>query len=269
MMIGTDSHTVNAGGLGMVAIGVGGADAVDVMAGMAWELKMPKLIGVKLTGKLSGWTASKDVILKVAGILTVKGGTGAVVEYFGPGAAALSCTGKGTICNMGAEIGATTSVFGYDEKMASYLRSTGREMVADEADKVISYLNGDAEVYENPEKYFDKVIEINLSELEPHINGPFTPDLATPLSEFAAKVKENGWPEKLEVGLIGSCTNSSYEDITRAASVAQQALDNNLEVKAEYTVTPGSELVRFTVERDGYLETFEKIGGVGPVPARS
>ncbi len=262
MMIGTDSHTVNAGGLGMVAIGVGGADAVDVMAGMAWELKMPKLIGVKLIGKLNGWTASKDVILKVAGILTVKGGTGAIVEYFGPGAAALSCTGKGTICNMGAEIGATTSVFGYDEKMASYLRSTGREKVADEADKVIPYLNGDAEVYENPEKYFDKVIEINLSELEPHINGPFTPDLATPLSEFAAKVKENGWPEKLEVGLIGSCTNSSYEDITRAASVAQQALDNNLEVKAEYTVTPGSELVRFTVERDGYLETFEKIGGV-------
>jgi aconitate hydratase len=262
MMIGTDSHTVNAGGLGMIAIGVGGADAVDVMAGMAWELKMPKLIGVKLTGKLSGWTASKDVILEVAGILTVKGGTGAIVEYFGPGAAALSCTGKGTICNMGAEIGATTSVFGYDEKMASYLRSTGREKVADEADKVIPFLNGDAEVYENPEKYFDKVIEINLSELEPHINGPFTPDLATPLSEFAAKVKENGWPEKLEVGLIGSCTNSSYEDITRAASVAQQALDNNLEVKAEYTVTPGSELVRFTVERDGYLETFEKIGGV-------
>jgi aconitate hydratase len=262
MMIGTDSHTVNAGGLGMIAIGVGGADAVDVMAGMAWELKMPKLIGVKLIGKLNGWTASKDVILKVAGILTVKGGTGAIVEYFGPGAEALSCTGKGTICNMGAEIGATTSVFGYDDKMASYLRSTGREMVANEADKVISYLNGDAEVYENPEKYFDKVIEINLSELEPHINGPFTPDLATPLSEFAAKVKENGWPEKLEVGLIGSCTNSSYEDITRAASVAQQALDNNLEVKAEYTVTPGSELVRFTVERDGYLETFEKIGGV-------
>jgi aconitate hydratase len=262
MMIGTDSHTVNAGGLGMIAIGVGGADAVDVMAGMAWELKMPKLIGVKLIGKLNGWTASKDVILKVAGILTVKGGTGAIVEYFGPGAAALSCTGKGTICNMGAEIGATTSVFGYDEKMASYLRSTGREKVADEADKVIPFLNGDAEVYENPEKYFDKVIEINLSELEPHINGPFTPDLATPLSEFAAKVKENGWPEKLEVGLIGSCTNSSYEDITRAASVAQQALDNNLEVKAEYTVTPGSELVRFTVERDGYLETFEKIGGV-------
>ena len=262
MMIGTDSHTVNAGGLGMIAVGVGGADAVDVMAGMAWELKMPKLIGVKLTGKLSGWTASKDVILKVAGILTVKGGTGAIVEYFGPGAAALSCTGKGTICNMGAEIGATTSVFGYDEKMASYLRGTSRALVADEADKIISHLNGDAEVYQNPEKYFDKVIEINLSELEPHINGPFTPDLATPLSEFAKKVKENGWPEKLEVGLIGSCTNSSYEDISRAASVAQQALDNNLEVKAEYTVTPGSELVRFTVERDGYLETFEKIGGV-------
>jgi len=262
MMIGTDSHTVNAGGLGMIAVGVGGADAVDVMAGMAWELKMPKLIGVKLTGKLSGWTASKDVILKVAGILTVKGGTGAIVEYFGPGAAALSCTGKGTICNMGAEIGATTSVFGYDEKMASYLRGTGRALVADEADKIISHLNGDDEVYQNPEKYFDKVIEINLSELEPHINGPFTPDLATPLSEFATRVKENGWPEKLEVGLIGSCTNSSYEDISRAASVAQQALDNNLEVKAEYTVTPGSELVRYTVERDGYLDTFEKIGGV-------
>ncbi|NCC73601.1 MAG: aconitate hydratase [Sphingobacteriia bacterium] len=262
MMIGTDSHTVNAGGLGMVAIGVGGADAVDVMAGMPWELKMPKLIGVKLTGKLSGWTASKDIILKVAGILTVKGGTGAILEYFGPGAKTLSCTGKGTICNMGAEIGATTSIFGYDEKMADYLRGTGREVVADEADKIRDFLTADPEVYEHPEKYFDQLIEINLSTLEPHINGPFTPDLATPVSEFAKKVKENGWPEKLEVGLIGSCTNSSYEDITRAASVAKQALDMDLEVKSEYTVTPGSEQVRFTVERDGYLDVFEKIGGV-------
>ncbi|MBE0639930.1 MAG: aconitate hydratase [Bacteroidales bacterium] len=262
MMIGTDSHTVNAGGLGMVAIGVGGADAVDVMAGMAWELKMPKLIGVKLTGKLSGWTASKDIILKVAGILTVKGGTGAIVEYFGPGAKTLSCTGKGTICNMGAEIGATTSVFGYDGKMADYLRGTGREPVADEADKIAEHLTADPEVYNDPLKYFDQVIEIDLSTLEPHINGPFTPDLATPVSEFAKMVKMNGWPEKLEVGLIGSCTNSSYEDITRAASVAKQALDNELEVKSEYTVTPGSEQVRYTVERDGYLDIFEKIGGV-------
>lgn len=262
MMIGTDSHTVNAGGLGMVAIGVGGADAVDVMAGMPWELKMPKLIGVKLTGKLSGWTASKDIILKVAGILTVKGGTGAIVEYFGPGADTLSCTGKGTICNMGAEIGATTSIFGYDEKMAIYLKGTGREQVAAEADKIAEHLVGDAEVYADPEKYFDEVIEIDLSKLEPHINGPFTPDLATPVSEFAKAVKENGWPSKLEVGLIGSCTNSSYEDISRAASVAEQALENNLEVKSEYTVTPGSEQVRYTVERDGYLDTFEKIGGV-------
>lgn len=262
MMIGTDSHTVNAGGLGMVAIGVGGADAVDVMAGMPWELKMPKLIGVKLTGKLSGWTASKDIILKVAGILSVKGGTGAIVEYFGPGAKTLSCTGKGTICNMGAEIGATTSIFGYDEKMSEYLRGTGREQVADEADKIADYLNGDQEVYENPEKYFDQVIEIDLSKLEPHINGPFTPDLATPVSEFAEAVRKNNWPSNLEVGLIGSCTNSSYEDITRAASVAQQALENDLEVKSEYTVTPGSEQVRYTVDRDGYLDTFEKIGGV-------
>ncbi len=262
MMIGTDSHTVNAGGLGMVAIGVGGADAVDVMAGMPWELKFPKLIGVKLTGKLSGWTSAKDVILKVAGILTVKGGTGAIVEYFGEGADSISCTGKGTICNMGAEIGATTSIFGYGEKMAEYLRGTGRAEVADEADKIRNYLTGDVEVYENPEKYFDQVIEINLSELEPHINGPFTPDLATPVSEFAAAVKKNGWPQKLEVGLIGSCTNSSYEDITRAASLAKQAIDKDLEVKSEYTVTPGSELVRYTVERDGYLKTFEEIGGV-------
>jgi aconitate hydratase len=262
MMIGTDSHTVNAGGLGMVAIGVGGADAVDVMAGMPWELKMPKLIGVKLTGKISGWTASKDIILKVAGILTVKGGTGAILEYFGDGAKTLSCTGKGTICNMGAEIGATTSLFGYDDKMGDYLRGTDRAAIAGEADKIAGFLAADSEVYENPVKYFDQVIEIDLSTLEPHINGPFTPDLATPVSEFANKVKENGWPEKLEVGLIGSCTNSSYEDITRAASVAKQALDNNLEVKSEYTVTPGSEQVRFTVERDGYLEIFEKIGGV-------
>lgn len=262
MMIGTDSHTVNAGGLGMVAIGVGGADAVDVMAGMPWELKFPKLIGVKLTGRLSGWTSAKDVILKVAGILTVKGGTGAIVEYFGPGADAISCTGKGTICNMGAEIGATTSIFGYDVMMEQYLRGTNRAEVADAANKVKDYLTADPEVYSDPEKYFDQLIEINLSELEPHINGPFTPDLATPLSKFAEAVKLNNWPEKLEVGLIGSCTNSSYEDISRAASVAQQALDNDLEVKSEYTVTPGSEMVRFTVERDGYLKTFEEIGGV-------
>ncbi|MDY0076500.1 MAG: aconitate hydratase [Bacteroidales bacterium] len=262
MMIGTDSHTVNAGGLGMIAIGVGGADAVDVMAGMPWELKFPKLIGVKLTGKLSGWTSSKDVILKVAGILTVKGGTGAIVEYFGEGAQSLSCTGKGTICNMGAEIGATTSLFGYDTKMAEYLRGTNRLEVADEADRVAEHLTADPEVYDNPHKYFDQVIEINLSELEPHINGPFTPDLATPVSKFAEAVKTNGWPETLEVGLIGSCTNSSYEDISRAASIAKQATDKKLKVKAEYTVTPGSEMVRYTVDRDGYLKTFEEIGGV-------
>jgi len=262
MMIGTDSHTVNAGGLGMIAIGVGGADAVDVMAGMPWELRWPKLIGVKLTGKLSGWTSAKDVILKVAGILTVKGGTGAILEYFGPGAESISCTGKGTICNMGAEIGATTSIFGYDSKMEEYLLATGRSDVAGEANKIKIHLNADPEVYAHPEKYFDHIIEINLSELEPHINGPFTPDLATPVSQFAQKVKENGWPEKLEVGLIGSCTNSSYEDISRAASVALQALEKNLKVKSEYTVTPGSEQVRFTVERDGYLGVFEKIGGV-------
>lgn len=262
MMIGTDSHTVNAGGLGMIAIGVGGADAVDVMAGMAWELKLPKIIGVKLTGRLSGWTSAKDVILKVAGILTVKGGTGYIVEYFGEGADNISCTGKGTICNMGAEIGATTSVFGYDEKMADYLRGTGRAEIADIADSIASYLTGDPDVYDFPEKYFDQMIEINLSELEPHINGPFTPDLATPVSEFAKKVKENGWPEKLEVGLIGSCTNSSYEDLTRAASVAQQAIEKNLGVKSEFTVTPGSEQVRYTAERDGLLDKFTKIGGV-------
>ncbi len=262
MMIGTDSHTPNAGGLGMVAIGVGGADAVDVMAGMLWELKWPKLIGVKLTGRLSGWTSAKDVILKVAGILTVKGGTGAIVEYFGPGAENISCTGKGTICNMGAEIGATTSIFGYDDKMEEYLRGTWRDAVADEANKIREYLTADPEVYTHPEKYFDQLIEIDLSTLEPHVNGPFTPDLATPLSQFAAVARENGWPLKLEVGLIGSCTNSSYEDISRAAFVARQAVEKNLEVRSEYTVTPGSELVRYTVERDGFLGVFEKIGGV-------
>jgi aconitate hydratase len=262
MMIGTDSHTVNAGGLGMIAIGVGGADAVDVMAGMPWELKWPKLIGVKLTGRLNGWTAAKDVILKVAGILTVKGGTGAIVEYFGEGADSISCTGKATICNMGAEIGATTSTFGYDEKMAEYLRGTGRKEVAALADKVKEHLTGDAEVYADPEKYFDQVIEINLSELEPHVNGPFTPDRAIPISQFAEEVKKNGWPEKLEVGLIGSCTNSSYEDITRSASLAKQAVDKKIKARAEFTITPGSELVRYTVERDGYLGVFEKMGGV-------
>lgn len=262
MMIGTDSHTVNAGGLGMVAIGVGGADACDVMAGLPWELKFPKLIGVKLTGKLNGWTSAKDIILKVAGILTVKGGTGAIVEYFGEGATSLSCTGKGTICNMGAEIGATTSIFGYDQKMADYLRGTGRTEVADLADKVGENLTGDNEVYSNPEKYFDQVIELNLSELEPHINGPFTPDLAWPISKFAEAVAKNNWPEELEVGLIGSCTNSSYEDITRAASIAKQASDNGIKTKAEFTITPGSEQVRYTVERDGYLDIFENMGGV-------
>lgn len=262
MMIGTDSHTVNAGGLGMVAIGVGGADAVDVMSGMPWELKWPKLIGVKLTGRLSGWSSAKDVILKVAGILTVKGGTGAIVEYFGPGAITLSCTGKGTICNMGAEIGATTSTFGYDEKMAEYLRGTSRKEVADFADSVKEHLTGDDEVYENPEKYFDQVIEIDLSTLEPHVNGPFTPDRAIPISQFAGEVRKHGWPEQLEVGLIGSCTNSSYEDITRSASLAKQAVDKKLKAKAEFTITPGSELVRYTVDRDGYLDIFEKMGGV-------
>jgi aconitate hydratase len=262
MMIGTDSHTPNAGGLGMIAIGVGGADACDVMAGLAWELKFPKLIGVKLTGKLSGWTSAKDVILKVAGILTVKGGTDHIVEYFGEGARSLSATGKGTICNMGAEIGATTSIFGYDEKSAQYLRGTARAEVADLADSIAEHLTGDAEVYANPEKYFDQVIEINLSELEPHINGPFTPDLAWPLSKFAQAVKENGWPAKLDVGLIGSCTNSSYEDISRAASLAKQAVDKQLQAKAEYTITPGSEMVRYTVERDGYLDTFAQMGGI-------
>ena len=262
MMIGTDSHTVNAGGLGMVAIGVGGADAVDVMAGMPWELKFPKLIGVKLTGKLNGWTSAKDVILKVAGVLTVKGGTGKILEYFGEGAENISCTGKGTICNMGAEIGATTSLFGYDEKMRAYLRGTERADVAEAADKVAAHLTGDPEVYAAPEKYFDEVIEINLDELEPHINGPFSPDKAWPISEFARAVEENGYPRDLEVGLIGSCTNSSYEDITRAASIAQQAVDKGLKVATEFTITPGSEQVRYTVDRDGLLDVFGKIGGV-------
>jgi aconitate hydratase len=262
MMIGTDSHTPNGGGLGMVAIGVGGADAVDVMADMPWELKMPKVIGVELTGELSGWTSSKDVILKVAGILTVKGGTGAIVEYFGPGAEKLSCTGKGTICNMGAEIGATTSTFGYDDAMKRYLEATERADVAELADTVREHLTGDPECYADPDKYFDQVIRINLSELEPHVNGPFTPDLAWPISKFAEAVKENGYPQKLEVGLIGSCTNSSYEDLTRAASLAAQASEKGLKVKSEFTVTPGSEQIRFTVERDGILDEFEKIGGV-------
>ena len=262
MMIGTDSHTPNAGGLGMVAIGVGGADAVDVMAAMPWELKFPKIIGVKLTGRLSGWTSAKDVILKVAGILTVKGGTGAIVEYFGDGADAISCTGKGTICNMGAEIGATTSIFAYSDKMKDYLEMTERADVAAEAEKVKHHLRGDDEVYANPEKYYDQVIEINLSELEPHVNGPFTPDAAWPLSKFAEVVKENGWPKELEVGLIGSCTNSSYEDITRAASVAKQAVDKNLNAKSEFTITPGSEQVRYTAERDGLLQVFDGMGGV-------
>ncbi|NQU55290.1 MAG: aconitate hydratase, partial [Bacteroidetes bacterium] len=261
MMIGTDSHTVNAGGLGMVAIGVGGADAVDVMAGMAWELKMPKLIGVKLTGKLSGWAAAKDVILKVAGILTVKGGTGAIVEYFGEGAKSLSATGKGTICNMGAEVGATTSIFAYDESIERYLNATGRAEVANLANNVKADLAADPEVYENPDLYFDEIIEINLSELEPHINGPFTPDRATPISKMKEAAKENGWPVEVSVGLIGSCTNSSYEDISRAASIAKQAEEKGLITKSEYSVTPGSEQVRYTIERDGFIETFEKIGG--------
>lgn len=258
MMIGTDSHTVNAGGLGMVAIGVGGADAVDVMAGMAWELKFPKLIGVKLTGKLNGWTSPKDVILKVAGILTVKGGTGCIVEYFGEGAKSMSCTGKGTICNMGAEIGATTSTFGYDESMARYLKSTGRADIAEEADKIKEYLTGDDEVYAEPEKYFDQLIEINLDELAPHLNGPFTPDRATPVSEMKAEAEKNGWPLEIEWGLIGSCTNSSYEDLTRAASIAKQAVDKGVEAKASLGINPGSEQVRFTAERDGLLQTFEE-----------
>ncbi len=262
MMIGTDSHTPNAGGLGMIAIGVGGADAVDVMANFPWELKFPKLIGVKLTGKLSGWTSAKDVILQVAGILTVKGGTGAIVEYFGEGAQSLSCTGKGTICNMGAEIGATTSVFGFDAKMAEYLRGTGRADVAALAESIAEHLTGDPEVYANPEKYFDQVIEIDLNVLEPHINGPFTPDLAWPLSQFAKAVKQYKWPEKLEVGLIGSCTNSSYEDISRSASIAKQAVDKKLVAQSEFTITPGSEMIRYTIERDGFIKMFTEMGGV-------
>jgi aconitate hydratase len=260
MMIGTDSHTVNAGGLGMIAIGVGGADACDVMAGLPWELKMPKLIGVKLTGKLNGWAAPKDVILKVAGILTVKGGTGAVVEYFGEGAVAMSCTGKGTICNMGAEIGATTSTFGYDESMSRYLKATGREEIANAADAIKEHLTGDAEVYANPSQYFDEVIEIDLNTLEPHLNGPFTPDLATPISKMKEAALANGWPTKIEVGLIGSCTNSSYEDISRAVSLAKQVSEKGLKLNSEFTITPGSELVRYTIERDGFLEIFNNIG---------
>ncbi len=262
MMIGTDSHTVNAGGLGMIAIGVGGADAVDVMTGIPWELKFPKLIGVHLTGKLKGWASPKDVILKVAGILTVKGGTGCIIEYFGPGASSISCTGKGTICNMGAEVGATTSTFAYDESMSDYLKATGRSDVAEMASQIASDLNADPEVYDQPEKYFDQLIEINLSELEPHINGPFTPDLATPLSKFKTVAKEKGWPMEMKVGLIGSCTNSSYEDISRAASVARQARLKDLKVKAEFTISPGSELVRYTVARDGFLDSFEEMGGI-------
>lgn len=262
MIIGTDSHTVNAGGLGMLAIGVGGADACDVMAGLPWELRFPQLIGVRLTGRLTGWASAKDVILKVAGILTVKGGTGCILEYFGEGARSISCTGKGTICNMGAEIGATTSLFGYDEKMEAYLKGTGRSEVADMAAQISRHLTGDEEVYANPEKYFDQIIEIDLNKLEPHINGPFTPDLATPVSEFPRVVKEKGWPEKLEVGLIGSCTNSSYEDLTRSASIASQALDKKLKARSAFTITPGSEQVRYTAERDGLLRIFEDIGGV-------
>ncbi len=260
MMIGTDSHTVNAGGLGMVAIGVGGADAVDVMAGMAWELKFPKLIGIKLTGKLSGWTSAKDVILKVADILTVKGGTGAIVEYFGEGAISLSCTGKGTICNMGAEIGATTSTFGYDDSMRRYLAATGRQDVVDAADEIADHLTGDSEVYANPQLYFDQVIEINLSELEPHINGPFTPDRGTPVSKMKDEAEANGWPLKVEWGLIGSCTNSSYEDMARAASIVEQAVAHGITPKAEFGINPGSEQVRYTIERDGIISTFEKMG---------
>jgi aconitate hydratase len=260
MMIGTDSHTVNAGGLGMLAIGVGGADAVDVMAGMAWELKFPKLIGVKLTGKLSGWSSAKDVILKVAGILTVKGGTGAIIEYFGEGAQNLSCTGKGTICNMGAEVGATTSTFGYDDSMERYLRATDRSDVADAANAVRAHLTADPEVYAQPEKYFDQVIEIDLNTLMPHLNGPFTPDLATPISEVGDLAQKNDWPVKVEWGLIGSCTNSSYEDLTRAASIAQQAVDKKIKAKADFGINPGSEQIRYTAERDGLLATFETLG---------
>jgi len=262
MMIGTDSHTVNAGGMGMIAIGVGGADAVDVMAGMPWELKMPKIIGVKLTGKLSGWASPKDVILKLAGILTVKGGTNAVIEYFGEGTESLSATGKGTICNMGAEVGATTSVFPFDAKSADYLKATGRNSVAELALKNAAHLQADAEVIANPEQYYDRLIEINLSELEPYINGPFTPDLAYPISEFAKAVREKGYPQKMEVGLIGSCTNSSYEDLTRAASVVKKAKEDGLKVQAQFIINPGSEQVRYTAQRDGVLAEFESVGGI-------
>jgi aconitate hydratase len=261
MMIGTDSHTPNAGGLGMVAIGVGGADAVDVMAGMSWELKFPKLIGIHLKGKLNGWAAPKDIILKVTGLLTVKGGTGYIIEYFGEGAEFLSATGKGTICNMGAEVGATTSIFAYDENMSKYLKATGRAEVATMADKIKEELRSDPEVYQNPSKYYDQIIEIDLNTLEPHLNGPFSPDIATPISSIKEVAEKNGWPLKVDVGLIGSCTNSSYEDISRAASIAKQAADKNISAKAEYTITPGSELVRFTVERDGFLTIFNQIGG--------
>jgi aconitate hydratase len=262
MMIGTDSHTPNAGGLGMIAIGVGGADAVDVMAGLPWELKMPKLIGVKLTGKLNGWTSAKDVILWVAGQLTVKGGTGAIVEYFGEGADSMSATGKGTVCNMGAEIGATCSLFAYDKKMSDYLRATSRAEIADLADGVREHLRPDEEVANNPAPYYDQLLELDLSTLEPYVNGPFTPDLATPISQMAETVKANGWPEKLEVALIGSCTNSSYEDISRSASIVKDALSKGLKANSEFTITPGSELVRFTIERDGFINTFESVGGV-------
>ncbi|MBS1741089.1 MAG: aconitate hydratase [Bacteroidetes bacterium] len=262
MMIGTDSHTPNAGGLGMIAIGVGGADAVDVMAGLPWELKMPKLIGVKLIGRMNGWTSPKDIILKVAGILTVKGGTGAIVEYFGPGAESLSCTGKATICNMGAEIGATCSLFPYDEKMSHYLKATSRAEIAQLADQIKDYLRSDKEVYDAPEKYYDQVIEINLDALEPHLNGPFTPDLATPISKMAEAVVQHGWPDEVEVSLIGSCTNSSYEDMSRSQAIAKDALAKGLKAKSEFTITPGSEMVRFTIDRDGMLETFTQLGGM-------
>ena len=262
MMIGTDSHTPNAGGLGMIAIGVGGADAVDVMAGLPWELKMPKLIGVKLTGKMNGWTSAKDIILKVAGILTVKGGTGAIIEYFGEGADSLSATGKGTICNMGAEIGATCSLFPYDEKMSAYLKATQRTAIATMADNIRKYLQPDQEIYTHPQKYYDQLIQINLSELEPYVNGPFTPDLATPISQMAQTVKNNNWPAKLEVALIGSCTNSSYEDISRSASIVKDALQKGLTTQSQFTITPGSEQVRYTIERDGFITDFENVNGI-------
>src|SRR6266496_3036809 len=262
MMIGTDSHTPNAGGLGMIAIGVGGADAVDVMAGLPWELKMPKIIGVKLTGKINGWTSAKDVILWVSGQLTVKGGTGAILEYFGEGADSLSATGKGTICNMGAEIGATCSLFAYDKKMADYLRATGREVVAHLANEIKEHLRPDDEIYADPAKYYDQLLELNLSELEPYLNGPFTPDLATPISQLKQVAEENGWPEKIEVALIGSCTNSSYEDISRSASIVRDAMHKGLKAVSEFTITPGSEQVRFTIERDGFIQNFEDVGGM-------